>query len=179
MVTILTILAVLAGMAVPVFHQAVSTVRLDTGADAVLTALNFSRINALTTRHRMRVVFDADNETLTVQAEVFTKLDKLQDTSRSTLAGKDVESKTEWETVPHPVDDLGRPAGSRRGYTINVKTQSISAGTDLFSAQFGATGTVTYSTSGTPDNGGTVVTKLAGQQRTITVNASSGVATKS
>lgn len=62
-------LGILAAMATPALHRWLATVRVDTAARAIASALQLSKMRAIAENRRYRMSFDLDQNTYIVQKE--------------------------------------------------------------------------------------------------------------
>ncbi|MBI2432720.1 MAG: GspH/FimT family pseudopilin [Candidatus Hydrogenedentes bacterium] len=169
LVITLLILGIVAAMAVPLLASSLNESKLDGATSAVTTALEYARLKAMSNGRNFQVVFDTTNEDLTVEEYQYDHLSQLQNPSQTQLQGDWVDFASSYGNAPDPLDP-----DSLNDYIVSFKTEQAYLGTDLLSASFGGSDTITFDTVGTPSAGGTAVVQLGGLQRTITVNATTG-----
>jgi prepilin-type N-terminal cleavage/methylation domain-containing protein len=171
LVIVVMVLGIFGGIAVPMLTQAAAQTKLDAAADAVVSSLNYARLRALNSQQNYRVVFDTGAERMRVEMNANNKLSQMKDPSRSVMSAHDVENEKSWVDVQHPLETM-RTGG--RNYVITFSQEPAYQGVDLFLASFSGSGTVTFSPQGLPSTGGSVVLRLGGRQRTVTLQATTG-----
>jgi prepilin-type N-terminal cleavage/methylation domain-containing protein len=130
---------------------------------AVFSAIAIPRYGASAARYR------ADLAARRVVADLALAQSKAKGTSSTTSVVFYVS------TNRYQLPQLSSPDGMGGTYTVGLGEQPYAA--NLVSADFAGDAQITFNGWGLPDSGGTVVLISGTEQRTVTVNAETGMAT--
>ena len=169
---VVVILGICATFAVPMLNQAAAQTRLEAATELVANSLNYARLRALSSQQNFRVVFTPGTERIRVEMNANNKLNHLKDPSRDVISAGDVENDKSWVGVQHPLET--REIGGK-DYDLTFTQFSLYKGVDILTASFSGSQTVTFSPQGVPSAGGSVILRFGGQQRTVSLQAVTGV----
>lgn len=143
----LLIVIVIIGIAATIAVPLISSaasMQIRAAGGIVAADLEYAKSMAITTGQRHSVVFDPANERYLI---------------------KDQQSDT---VIKHPITQ------KENGYIVDFATDGRLDRVNIDTAIFGGNNTVTFNSLGSPDNGGSVVLRAGGINRTVTVEAVTG-----
>jgi type II secretion system protein H len=168
LVVIISLMGIVATLAMPAMFSSVAGARLSSAADEITAALQFAQLSAIDDGRPYRVTIDAAADTLLVE-----QLEHPADLmgAETEIAETTIEQQA-YTPTPHAL----KPNGL---FQETFGTNSQHEGVDITTSDFAATSPVIFFAQGTPSSGGSVTLACQGQQTLITLDAQSGKVTQS
>lgn len=166
LIIIVMIVGIVALLALPMMHTALTGMRLSGAAREIAAAIEFAQLSAAGSGRAHRVTVDAAANGLLVEELTYPG-----DLSPNEVAESVVEQET-YAAAAHALTASGL-------YQIAFSSEPRFDGVDIASAAFGAGAAVVFDALGSPSTGGSVVLTCGGRQITLTLDPSSGKVARS
>lgn len=163
---VVVLLGIIASFVLPTLQSGMAASKLSRAAGEVVAALEYARLNAMSTGTQTKVTIDdtADSilvEKFKVNGDLFGGGDEMSE--------GDIENGT-FQTMEKPMD-------RGKDYNISFPGEDRFTGVDITSSVFGAGNFVTFQALGSPSTGGAVTLSLSSSQITVTVDDLTGKVT--